>query len=153
MKIVTQNRKATYEYQVIKKFEAGIELLGHEVKSIRNGYSNLNGSFAKIVQGECFLFEMHVGVQFAPKRNNLLIEKAMTQQTRPRKLLLHKSEILKMYKEVEKEGITLIPLSLYFNDQGRLKVELGLCKGKQLHDKKQSIKERDIDREMKRSLK
>lgn len=151
--LVTQNRKANYEYHVIRKFEAGIELHGYEVKSIRRGLANLNGSFAKVVKGELFLFEMHVGLEFAPRRYFQLLAKAMEEQKRDRKLLLHKSEILKIEKDVERDGMTLIPLSLYFNEKGRLKVELAVCKGKQLHDKKQSLREKDLDREMKRNLK
>lgn len=153
MKIITSNRKASFEYNIISKYESGIVLKGSEVKAIRAGNTNLNGSFAKVINGEIILFDMHVGV--VPNQNNqhTLGLRKQSESNHERKLLLHKKEIEKISKLVDRQGMTLIPLSLYFNDRGILKVELGVCEGKKLHDKKQALKEKDLDRDMKRSLK
>jgi SsrA-binding protein len=141
-KIIT-NRKASFEYFIRDTYEAGIVLHSADVKSIRNGNSNITGAFAKVINNEIFLFEFYMGGLTSNKKEN----------TQPqRKILLHRKEIYKISKLVEKQGYTLIPLSLYFNDRNILKVELGVCEGKNLHDKKQSIKERDLDREMKREI-
>jgi SsrA-binding protein len=147
MKTIVENRKARFEYSIIKTIEAGIVLIGDDIKGILNGKCSLTGCFAKVVQGNVTLFDLYIGVQ-PNERNRRLpaIQKSIEMQ-REKRLLLNKSEIRKLEKELQTDGTTLIPLSLYTNDKGKLKVELGLCKGKKLHDKKQAIKERDISRE------
>ena len=144
-KEICANRKAFHEYFVLERFEAGIELAGTEVKSIRAGTVNLKDSFCTVKNGELFVRGMHV----SPYEHGNIFNK---DPVRPRRLLMHKREIMKLQARVMQDGLTLIPLSLYFKD-GRVKVELGLCKGKKLHDKRDSEAEResrrDIDRVMK----
>lgn len=145
VKEITSNRKAFHEYFVLERFEAGIELAGTEVKSIRGGNVNLKDAFCTIKNGELFLRGMHV----SPYEHGNIFNK---DPVRPRRLLMHKREILKLNARVMQDGVALIPLSLYFKDS-RVKVELGLCKGKKLHDKRDSEADRqskrDIDRIMK----
>ena len=145
VKEITSNRKAFHEYFVLERFEAGIELAGTEVKSIRGGNVNLKDAFCTIKNGELFLRGMHV----SPYEHGNIFNK---DPVRPRRLLMHKREILKLNARVMQDGVALIPLSLYFKDS-RVKVELGLCKGKKLHDKRDSEADRqskrDIDRMMK----
>ena len=145
VKEITANRKAFHEYFVLERFEAGIELAGTEVKSIRGGNVNLKDAFCTIKNGELFIRGMHV----SPYEHGNIFNK---DPVRPRRLLMHKREILKLNARVMQDGVALIPLSLYFNDS-RVKVELGLCKGKKLHDKRDSEADRqskrDIDRMMK----
>ena len=145
VKEITSNRKAFHEYFVLERFEAGIELAGTEVKSIRGGNVNLKDAFCTIKNGELFLRGMHV----SPYEHGNIFNK---DPVRPRRLLMHKREILKLNARVMQDGVALIPLSLYFKDS-RVKVELGLCKGKKLHDKRDSEADRqskrDIDRVMK----
>ena len=145
VKEITANRKAFHEYFVLERFEAGIELAGTEVKSIRAGEVNLKDSFCTVKNGELFVRGMHV----SPYEHGNIFNK---DPVRPRRLLMHKREIMKLNSRVMQDGVALIPLSLYFNDS-RVKVELGLCKGKKLHDKRDSEADRqskrDIDRIMK----
>lgn len=145
MKEITANRKAFHEYFVLERFEAGIELAGTEVKSIRAGEVNLKDSFCTVKNGELFVRGMHV----SPYEHGNIFNK---DPVRPRRLLMHKREIMKLNSRVMQDGVALIPLSLYFKDS-RVKVELGLCKGKKLHDKRDSEADRqskrDIDRIMK----
>ena len=145
VKEITANRKALHEYFVLERFEAGIELAGTEVKSIRGGNVNLKDAFCTIKNGELFIRGMHV----SPYEHGNIFNK---DPVRPRRLLMHKREILKLNARVMQDGVALIPLSLYFKDS-RVKVELGLCKGKKLHDKRDSEADRqskrDIDRMMK----
>ena len=145
VKEITANRKAFHEYFVLERFEAGIELAGTEVKSIRGGNVNLKDAFCTIKNGELFIRGMHV----SPYEHGNIFNK---DPVRPRRLLMHKREILKLNARVMQDGVALIPLSLYFKDS-RVKVELGLCKGKKLHDKRDSEADRqskrDIDRMMK----
>ena len=145
VKEITANRKAFHEYFVLERFEAGIELAGTEVKSIRGGNVNLKDAFCTIKNGELFIRGMHV----SPYEHGNIFNK---DPVRPRRLLMHKREILKLDARVMQDGVALIPLSLYFKDS-RVKVELGLCKGKKLHDKRDSEADRqskrDIDRMMK----
>ena len=144
-KEICANRKAFHEYFVLERFEAGIELAGTEVKSIRAGTVNLKDSFCTVKDGELFVRGMHV----SPYEHGNIFNK---DPVRPRRLLMHKREIMKLSARVMQDGVALVPLSLYFRD-GRVKVELGLCKGKKLHDKRDSEAERqarrDIDRIMK----
>ena len=145
IKEISKNRKAFHEYFVLERFEAGIELAGTEVKSIRAGQVNLKDSFCTIKDGELFVRGMHI----SPYEHGNIFNK---DPVRPRRLLMHKREILKLQARVIQDGVALIPLSLYFKDS-RVKVERGLCKGKKLHDKRDSEAERqtrrDIDRIMK----
>ena len=145
VKEITSNRKAFHEYFVLERFEAGIELAGTEVKSIRAGNVNLKDAFCTIKDGELFVRGMHI----SPYEHGNIFNK---DPVRPRGLLMHKREIVKLNARIMQDGVALIPLSLYFKDS-RVKVELGLCKGKKLHDKRDSEAERqtrrDIDRIMK----
>lgn len=145
VKEITSNRKAFHEYFVLERFEAGIELAGTEVKSIRAGNVNLKDAFCTIKDGELFVRGMHIS---SYEHGNIFNKDPI----RPRRLLMHKREIVKLNARIMQDGVALIPLSLYFKDS-RVKVELGLCKGKKLHDKRDSEAERqtrrDIDRIMK----
>lgn len=148
MKIITQNKKARFEYEVLDTLEAGLVLTGDEVKSIRAGHVNLTGSFATVHKGELFLLNCHI----------TLYDKAYEKKdeevaTRSRKLLVHKRELNKLIGEISQKGYTLVPLKLYFTGRSRVKVELGLCKHKKAAGKKKTLKERDIKRETARELK
>lgn len=140
VKEITANRKAFHDYFVLDRFEAGIELAGTEVKSIRAGNVNLKDSFCTIKDGELFVRGMHI----SPYDHGNIFNK---DPDRARRLLMHKREILKLNARVMQDGTALIPLSLYFKDS-RVKVELGLCKGKKLYDKRDS----EADRQSKRSI-
>ena len=144
-KEITSNRKAFHEYFVLERFEAGIELAGTEVKSIRAGNVNLKDSFCTIKDGELFVRGMHI----SPYDHGNIFNK---DPVRPRRLLMHKREILKLNAQIMQDGVALIPLSLYFKDS-RVKVELGLCKGKKLHDKRDAEAEREAKRNIDRELK
>ncbi len=144
IKVIAQNRKAFHEYFVEEKYECGLALFGTEVKSIRQGRVNLKESWAQIRKGEIWVEGMHV----SPYEQGNIFNK---DPLRPRKLLMHKSEIRKLDGLVMRQGYTLIPLELYFRE-GRVKLQLGLCKGKQAHDKRDSIAKRDSDREIRRAL-
>ena len=144
-KEICANRKAFHEYFVLERFEAGIELAGTEVKSIRAGTVNLKDSFCTVKNGELFVRGMHV----SPYEHGNIFNK---DPVRPRRLLMHKREIVKLQARVMQDGVALIPLSLYWKD-GRVKVELGLCKGKKLHDKRDSEAEREVRRDIDRVMK
>lgn len=145
IKKIADNRKAFHEYFVLERFEAGIELAGTEVKSIRAGQVNLKDCFCTIKNGELFVRGMHI----SPYEHGNIFNR---DPVRPRRLLMHKREILKLQARVMQDGVALIPLSLYFKDS-RVKVELGLCKGKKLHDKRESDAERQSRREIDRVMK
>ncbi len=145
VKIISQNKKAWHDYFVDEKYEAGIELFGTEVKSVRAGSVNLKDSYCDIKNGEIFVVGMHI----SPYEHGNIFNK---DPLRPRKLLMHKREILKLYGQVAQKGMSLIPLSLYFSGS-RVKVEVGLCRGKKLYDKRESIASRDADREIERKMK
>ena len=145
VKEICANRKAFHEYFVLERFEAGIELAGTEVKSVRGGNVNLKDSFCTIKDGELFLRGMHI----SPYEHGNIFNK---DPVRPRRLLMHKREILKLNARVMQDGVALIPLSLYFRDS-RVKVELGLCKGKKLHDKRDSEADRQARRDIDRAMK
>ncbi len=134
------NRVARHEYFIEDELECGIVLTGTEIKSIRDGKANIKDSYAIIKNGECFLLNMFISHY---KEGNIFNHN----ETRTRKLLLHKKEIFKFYDRIRLEGYTLVPLKVYFV-KGRAKVLLGLCKGKKDYDKRESIKERDIKRQM-----
>ena len=144
IKTVAQNRKAWHDYFIEEKYECGIALFGTEVKSIRQGKVNLKESWAQIRKGEVWVEGMHISPY---EQGNIYNRDPL----RPKKLLLHRSEIRKLDSLVMRQGFTLIPLELYFRD-GRVKVSLGICRGKQLHDKRDSIARRDSDREIQRAL-
>lgn len=143
---VADNRKARYNYFIEQEIEAGIALVGTEVKSLRAGHANINDAYAEVRDGEVFLVNAHLPeYEFGNRFNH--------DSRRPRKLLLHKREIDRLAGAVQRQGYTLVPLSIYFNDRGRAKVNLGLAKGKQMHDKRATEKERDWQREKARVLK
>lgn len=144
-KEITGNRKAFHEYFVLDRYEAGLELFGTEVKSIRAGQVNLKDAYCVVKDGELWVRGMHI----SPYEKGNIFNK---DPVRPRKLLMHKREINKLNAEMMQQGIALIPLSLYFSD-GRVKLELGVCKGKKLYDKRSSDAERESKRDIERSLK
>jgi len=144
IKLVAQNRKAFHDYFVEEKVECGVALFGTEVKSIRQGRVNLKESWAQVRKGEIWAEGLHISPY---EQGNLFNRDPL----RPKKLLLHRREIRKLDGLVMRQGYTLVPLSLYFRD-GRVKLELGLCKGKQLHDKRDAMAKRDTDREIRRTL-
>ena len=144
MKVITTNRKARHEYSIIETMEAGIVLLGTEVKALREGGANLKDSYAAITDGELFLHNSHISHYTMANRFN-------HEPTRTRKLLMHEKEIRRLYGKTKEKGLTLIPLRRYFNDAGKVKVELGLAKGKKTIDKRREIADRDAQREMRRA--
>lgn len=144
-KIVCVNRRARHNYFIDETFEAGLVLLGSEVKSLRDGKANLVDSYAQIRRGEAFLVNTHISPYAGANRFN-------HEPTRTRKLLLHAREIERLTGKTKERGLTLIPLKLYFKD-GRAKVELGLARGKKLYDKRETLKRKVAQREVERSLK
>ena len=144
-KTVAENRRARFEYFIEEVFEAGIALTGTEVKSLRGGEGSIAESYAHVSNGEAWLVNANIPEFSHGNRFN-------HEPKRPRKLLLHEREIEKMIGAVERKGMTLIPLSVYFNGRGRAKVELALAKGKQNHDKRDSVKEQDWKREQGRIM-
>ncbi len=140
------NRKARHEFEIIEQVEAGIALTGSEVKSLRNGRCSIDEAYAVIRQNEAFLRDLNISpyemagyAQHTPKRE--------------RKLLLHRRQIKKWHEKVTQKGLTLVPLSVYFSERGLVKVKLGLARGKKTHDKRATIKEREVRREMDRAIK
>jgi SsrA-binding protein len=146
MKVITVNRKAHRDYSLERKFEAGMVLTGSELKSIREGQVNLKDSYVGIRNMEAFLINSHIAEYKNASYNN-------HEPGRKRKLLLHKKEIRKLEKNLTTRGYSLIPLKMYFNDKGKVKVEIALAKGKREYEKKQRIKDRDVQRDMERELK
>jgi len=144
-KIVAQNKKAYHDYFVDEKYEAGIALFGTEVKSIRQGAVNLKDCYCSLKGGELFVVGMHISPY---EKGNIFNREPL----RDRKLLMHKREIMKLGGLVAQKGYTLIPLSLYFSGKN-VKVELGLCRGKKLYDKRDALAEKQADREMDRRMK
>ena len=145
VKIVAKNSKAFHEYFVEERFEAGIELFGTEVKSIRLGHVNLKDSFCVVKDGEMSVIGMHISPY---EKGNIFNKDPMRQ----RRLLMHKREILRLFARIKQDGYSLIPLSIYFRGP-RVKLELGLAKGKKLYDKRDSAAARDAKREMDRAIK
>lgn len=144
-KLITENRKARHEYFVLEDFEAGIELTGTEVKSIRQGNVNLKDSWCSIENGEIFIKQMHISPY---EKGNIFNRDPL----RVRRLLMHKKEIMRLYGKQKQDGLTLVPLSMYFKDS-RVKIQLGLCKGKKLYDKRDDAAKRDAKRTIDRALK
>lgn len=143
-KPIAQNRKARHDFFIEESIECGIELRGTEVKSMRQGKVNLKESFAMVKDGEVFVQGMHI----SPYEQGNIFN---TDPLRPKKLLLHKSEIRKLGSQVQRQGYALVPLDVYLKD-GRMKMNLGLCVGKHLHDKREAAAEKDAKREMERAL-
>ena len=144
IKPVAQNRKAFHDYFVEERYECGLQLFGTEVKSIRQSRVNLKESWAQIRQGELWVEGMHISPYEQGNQFN-------RDPLRPKKLLMHKSEIRKLDSLVARQGYTLVPLEIYLKD-GRMKLQLGLCRGKQLHDKRDAMAKRDTDREIQRAM-
>lgn len=148
MKVIARNKKAFFDYEIFEKIEAGIVLTGNEVKSLRAGKVSLVGSFATMHDGELNLINCNITPYASafggPSKN---------EATRTRKLLLHRREINRLVGEISKKGVTIVPLSIYLNDRQKIKVELGVGKHKKAINKKQAIKERDLDRQARREIK
>ena len=145
IKTITENRKAKHDYFILESYEAGIELVGTEVKSIRKGSVNLKDSWCSIDRGEVYIKGMHI----SPYEKGNIFNK---DPLRVRRLLLHRKEIDRLYGTIKQDGLTLIPISLYFKDS-KVKVQLGLCRGKKLHDKRQDSAKRDAKRQIDRAIK
>lgn len=145
MKIITNNRKASFLYHLISKYEAGIQLKGSEVKSIREGKINIKESYITIRSGEMFVIGMHIG-EYSHSGYST------HDPLRDRKLLMNKAEILKIRRDFENKGKTIIPTKMYFK-RGKVKIEIALAKGKKNWDKRESKKQKDIDREIQRTMK
>ena len=143
-KLICANRRARFEYHIEETHEAGLVLTGAEVKSLRQGRASLNDSFARVNRGEAFLLNAHIS-HYEPAHH------FKTNPTRARKLLLHKKEIMRLMGKVQEQGLTLVPLRLYFRD-GKAKVELALAKGKKLYDKRATTRERDVKRDLARAM-
>jgi len=145
-KNICQNKKARHDYTVLETFEAGIALTGTEVKSCRANGVSLTDAYAQAdAKGNLNLLGANIALYDQGNRNN-------HDPRRNRRLLMHKREILRLRKSVEQKGLTLIPMSFYFNDKGKVKVELGLCRGKNVHDKRESMRKQDDEREMSRAM-
>jgi SsrA-binding protein len=144
-KIVADNRKARFNYEIGETFEAGLALTGTEVKSLRGGKATIGESYAGEKDGEIWLYNAYIPEYLQANRFN-------HETRRPRKLLLHKREVHKLMGAIDREGMTLVPLKLYFNEKGRAKVELALARGKKVHDKRETEKKRSWDRERARLL-
>ncbi|MBE5766092.1 MAG: SsrA-binding protein SmpB [Clostridiales bacterium] len=143
-KVVAQNRKARHDYFIEETWEAGLELKGTEVKSIRLGKCNMKDCYAQVKDGELFVYGMHISPY---EKGNIF----NTDPLRPKRLLMHKAEIRKLQQAVMLKGLALIPLSLYLKD-GRIKMEIAVCKGKKLYDKRDTMAKQDAQREMERHM-
>jgi len=146
MKIVASNKKAYFNYEIIESLEAGIALLGSEVKSIREGRVSLKDSFAEIKNGEVFLLHMNISPY---EQANIFNHEPL----RDKKLLLHRQEIKRLIGKIREKGYTLIPTKVILNERGKVKVEVSLAKGKRTYEKKRAIKERELEREVRAELK
>ncbi|MDU9050234.1 MAG: SsrA-binding protein SmpB [Candidatus Electrothrix sp. Rat3] len=145
MKIVCKNKKAFHDYHIDKTMEAGMVLTGPEVKSLRGGRANIKDGYAQLKNGEVFLYNIHISpYAFAVH--------SATDPLRVRKLLLHKREVRKLIGKLNEKGVALIPLKIYFIDNGKAKIELGLARGKKLYDKRAALKEKQSNRDVQRSL-
>ena len=145
VKQIAQNKKAYHEYFILEKYEAGVELFGTEVKSIRQGNVNLKDSFCLVKNGELFANGLHISPY---EKGNIFNRNPM----RPKRLLMHKREIMRLYGRIKQDGLALIPLSVYFKDS-RVKLEIGLARGKKLHDKREVAATKSSEREMERHMK
>lgn len=145
IKVLADNRKAYHNYTMLEKFEAGIELFGTEVKSLRQGKFNMGDSYAQVKNAELWLVNMHISPYEEGNRFN-------KDPIRDRKLLMHKHEIMRLYGQVKQDGLTLVPTKVYLKN-GRVKVEIALAKGKKDYDKRRTIMQRDTEKEMRRAVK
>lgn len=143
---IAKNRRAFHDYEILETFEAGIELTGTEVRSLRDNNAQLTDAFALVRQGEAWLNNLHI----APFENGNI---ANVDPDRRRKLLLHKKQIRYLAEKTQEKGLAIVPLKMYFNDRNLVKVEIALARGKKLYDKRNSMKERDVKREIDRALK
>ncbi len=146
MRLIAKNKKAFFNYEILETYEAGVTLVGSEVKSIREGRISLKESYAEIKEGEVFLVNCHVSPYEAANRFN-------HDPLRDRKLLLHRREIKRLTGKIKERGLTLVPTKVLINDKGKVKIELALAKGKRVYQKREVIRERDRDREMQAELK
>jgi len=144
-KVVTENRKARHDYHIMETYEAGMELKGTEVKSLRSGKANLKDSYAQVENGELYIFNMHISHYEQGNRFNV-------DPVRRRKLLMHKKEIMRLLGKTKEKGLTLVPLKVYFI-RGKIKIELALAQGKKLFDKREAAAEKSAKRDMEISLK
>ena len=145
--IVAQNKKARHDYEILEKFEAGIVLEGSEVKALRAKRANLSDAFCRFIQGELHLMNAHIAHLETTNRH-------YSRDTRtPRKLLLHKKQLEKMYVKVHKDGLTIVPLMLYFNERNFAKISIAIAKGKKLHDKRADLKSKTLNREAQQAIK
>ena len=142
---IASNRSASYRYNLLDKWEAGMVLTGTEVKSLRDGKAQLKDGYASVVNGEVWLYNVHIPPYAPATREN-------HEPERPRKLLMHRREIERLIGKTKEKGLTLVPTRLYFSDSNRAKVEIALARGKDVGDKRQAIKEREMKREMERSF-
>ena len=145
MKIIVQNKKARREYEILERLEAGIALRGTEVKSVRAGNVQLADSYVSIVEGEAYLVKLNIAEYAQGSWTN-------HSPTRRRKLLLHRREIRRLRGKIDERGLTIVPLKIYLTEKGLVKVELGLARGKKLHDKRSAMKRRDAERSIQRAL-
>jgi SsrA-binding protein len=145
-KLIAQNKKAHHDYSILETYEAGIVLLGSEVKSCRMGKVHLKDSYSRIENGEFFLVEAHISQYSHANRLN-------HNPLRKRKLLFHKKETKKLYGKIREKGQSFIPLKMYFNENGKVKVEMALAKGKKLYDHRDGLKKKDLKREIERAVK
>ena len=146
-KTIAQNKKAWHDYEILEKFEAGISLKGSEVKSIRLGKINLKDSYVRILKGEAYLIGAHISY---PQSENPLFR---PEEKRDRKLLLHKKEIDKLAGKVSQDGLTIVALRVYFNSKNLAKVQIALARGKNIHDKRETLKKREADKEARAAMK
>lgn len=145
--IVAQNKKARHDYEILEKFEAGIVLTGAEVKALRAKRANLSDAFCRFIQGELYIMNAHIA-------HLDTAHKHFSPDTRvPRKLLLHKKELEKLHMKVHKDGLTIVPLMIYFNERNYAKVSIAIAKGKKLHDKRADMKAKTLDREAHQAMK
>ncbi|MBN1142167.1 MAG: SsrA-binding protein SmpB [Deltaproteobacteria bacterium] len=144
IKLIANNKKAFHDYFISEVLEAGLALVGPEVKSLRDGKANLKESYCRIHDGELFIHQMHISPYEFGNREN-------PDPLRTRKLLVHRHEIQQLGKKVDEKGLTLVPTKLYFKD-GRVKLEIGVAKGKHLHDKRETLKEKEARREMDKAI-
>lgn len=145
MKVIATNKRAGFEYFILEKYTAGISLEGSEVKSIRSGHASINDTYVTVRNGEAFIINMYIKTY--PYAQNFVPD-----ERRARKLLLNKSEIIELAEAISQKGQTVVPLKLFF-DRSLVKVELAICKGKKLHDKRDTIKKRDLARDAQREIK
>lgn len=145
VKVVTENRKARHDYHILETYEAGMELKGTEVKSLRSGKANLKDSYAQVENGELFIFNMHISPYEQGNRFNV-------DPVRRRKLLMHKNEIMRLLGKTKEKGLTLVPLKVYFT-RGKAKIEIALAQGKKLYDKREAQAEKSAKRDMEKAIK